>query len=65
MDPSEDVENLKQGVDAEELNDGPDPDTSSPQNDTTASDMLRFLYNSCNKVVYSFKDTSIYKCCNC
>lgn len=43
MDPSDDVENLNQGVDAVMLNDGPDHDGSSGEKDTTASDMLRFL----------------------
>lgn len=43
MDPSEDVENLHQGVDAVALNDGPDIEGSSGEKDTTASDMLRFL----------------------
>lgn len=54
MDPSEDVENLNQGVDAVVLNDGSDHDTSSGQKDTTASDMLRFIYNSCNNILCLF-----------
>lgn len=43
MDQSEGVENLQQGLDAVALNDGSDCDPSSPEKDTTASDMLRFL----------------------
>lgn len=49
MDPSEDVENLNQGVDAVVLNDGSDHDTSSGQKDTTASDMLRINQQMSNQ----------------
>lgn len=53
MDPSEDVENLNQGVEAVELNDA--SDSCGAEKDTTASDMLRCLKSSSNKVVCLFQ----------
>lgn len=47
MNPSDNVENLNHRVEAVVLNDGSARDSSSGQKDTSSSDMLRFLPNTC------------------